>query len=95
MQVLYRDADHEHITRRLISNKPVMQPMNSLAVNQNQEGNFSKRAIRLIVLVGEDLLTTLAAGHAVLLLLAHLGGGELGLLLLAGDLVSHGIELKR
>ena len=39
--------------------------------------------MRLLVLVGEDLLATLAAGHAVLLLLAHLGGGELGLLLLA------------
>ena len=38
--------------------------------------------MRLVVLVGEDLLTTLAAGHAVLLLLAHLRGGELGLLLL-------------
>jgi hypothetical protein len=38
----------------------------------------------LLVLVGEDLLATLAAGHAVLLLLAHLGRGELSLFLLAG-----------
>ena len=51
--------------------------------------------MRLVVLVGEDLLTTLAAGHAVLLLLAHLRGGKFSLFLLAGDLVSHGIELKR
>ena len=95
MQVLYRDADHEHITRRLISNKPVMQPMNSLAVNQNQTKKDFSGARRLVVLVGEDLLTTLAAGHAVLLLLAHLRGGKFSLFLLAGDLVSHGIELKR
>ena len=38
-------------------------------------------AMRLLVLVGEDLLATLAAGHAILLLLAHLGGCELGFLL--------------
>jgi hypothetical protein len=39
-------------------------------------------ANRLLVLVGEDLLTALAAGHTVLLLLTHLGRGEFGFLLL-------------
>jgi len=38
-----------------------------------KEKNFSTAAKHLLVLIGEDLLTTLAAGHAVLLLLAHLG----------------------
>ena len=41
-----------------------------------------------LILISEDLLTTLAAGHAVLLLLAELGRRKLGLLLGSGDLVS-------
>lgn len=41
-----------------------------------------------VILIREDLLTTLAAGHAVLLLLAELGGRKLGLLLGSRDLVS-------
>jgi len=48
-------------------------------------------ACHLVVLVGEDLLTTLAAGHAVLLLLAHLGRSELLGLFVAFNLVAaHG-----
>jgi hypothetical protein len=45
-----------------------------------EKGNFCNRAIRLIVLIREDLLATLAARHAILLLLAHLAGSELLLL---------------
>jgi hypothetical protein len=47
----------------------------------NQERKLLSTANRLVVLIGEDLLATLAAGHAVLLLLAHLAGSELLLLL--------------
>jgi hypothetical protein len=47
----------------------------------NQERKLLSTANRLVVLVGEDLLATLAAGHAVLLLLAHLAGSKLLLLL--------------
>ena len=49
--------------------------------------------------VGKDwksqtyLLTTLAASHALLLLLPGLGAGKLGLLLSRHDLVAHGVEL--
>lgn len=46
-----------------------------------------------VVLIREDLLTTLAAGHTLLLLLAELGGRKLGLLLGGDDLVAHGVEL--
>lgn len=35
----------------------------------------------LVVLVGEDLLTTLSPRHTVLLLLSELGGSKLSLLL--------------
>ena len=48
---------------------------------------------RLLVLISEDLLTTLAAGHAVLLLLSQFGRGQLLGFLVALDLVAHGIEL--
>lgn len=41
-----------------------------------------------VILVGEDLLTTLAASHTVLLLLAELGGCELLGLLGSLDLVT-------
>jgi hypothetical protein len=44
--------------------------------------SFLSKANRLVILIGEDLLTALAAGHTVLLLLAHLAGCELLLLLL-------------
>jgi hypothetical protein len=37
--------------------------------NMNQERKLLSEVIRLVVLVGEDLLAALAAGHAVLLLL--------------------------
>lgn len=45
-------------------------------------------ASRLIILVRKDLLTTLAASHSVLLLLAEFGGRELLLLLGSLDLVA-------
>lgn len=48
---------------------------------------------RLVLLVGEDLLTTLAAGHTLLLLLAGFRRSKLGLLLGGHDLVTHGVEL--
>jgi len=50
-------------------------------------------ARRSIVLVAEDLLTTLAASHALLLLLASLRARKFGLLLGANNLVAHGIKL--
>ena len=43
---------------------------------------------RLVFLIGEDLLTTLAASHAILLLLASFGRRELLGLLRALDLVA-------
>ena len=49
--------------------------------------------MRLVVLVGEDLLSALAAGHAVLLLLSHLSGCELLLLFGCGNFVTHSVEL--
>ena len=36
-----------------------------------------KSAKYLVLLIGEDLLTTLAAGHTILLLLSSFGGGKL------------------
>jgi hypothetical protein len=54
----------------------------------NQERKLLSTANRLVVLVGEDLLATLAAGHAVLLLLAHLAGSKL-LLLLGGGTIKY------
>lgn len=51
-----------------------------------------KEAAGHLFLVTEDLLTTLAASHAVLLLLPQLGRGELDLLLDLLDAVSHSIE---
>ena len=51
-----------------------------------KKGNTRKR--RLFILVREHLFTTLAAGHTLLLLLAHLAGSEFGLLLLGFDLVA-------
>lgn len=47
-----------------------------------------RRRTRLVVFVREDLLTALAAGHALLLLLAHLAGGKLDLLLRRLDFVA-------
>jgi hypothetical protein len=47
----------------------------------------------LVVLIREDLLTTLAAGHTLLLLLTGLRAGKLGLLLGGLDLVTKGIVL--
>merc|ERR1712183_1076074 len=47
----------------------------------------------LVLLVGEDLLTTLAADHTVLLLLTELGRRKLDLLLGGLDLVAHGVKL--
>ena len=48
---------------------------------------------RSFVLISEDLLTTLASSHAVLLLLSSLGSGELLLLLCSFDFVAHSIKL--
>lgn len=45
-----------------------------------------------LVLVGENFDTSLALGHAVLLLLSELGGRQLGFLLGRVDLVAHGVE---
>ncbi|QBZ65042.1 hypothetical protein PoMZ_06746 [Pyricularia oryzae] len=47
----------------------------------------------LLVLVAENLLTTLPPGHTLLLLLTGLGAGKLLGLLGADNLVAHGIEL--
>jgi len=49
-------------------------------------------AINLVVLIGEDLLTTLAASHTVLLLFPELAGSELLLLGTGFDLITHSIE---
>ena len=56
-------------------------------------GVFS--SLRLVILVAEDLLTTLAAGHTLLLLLAELSRRKLGLLLGALNLVTHSIEFLK
>ena len=48
---------------------------------------------RLVILIGEDFLTTLAASHTILLLLSQFRRGQLLLPLSALDLVAHGIEL--
>ena len=61
------------------------------AARKEDEGTEMRN--HLFVLVREDLFAALAAGHPVLLLLAELRRGELGLLLRAFDLVAHGIEL--
>lgn len=47
---------------------------------------------RGLLLIGEDLLTTLPASHTLLLLLPCLGAGQLSLLLGSDDLVAHGVE---
>ncbi|KAI6776795.1 hypothetical protein HG530_000740 [Fusarium avenaceum] len=47
----------------------------------------------MILLIGEHLLTTLSAGHTVLLLLSCLRRAQLDLLLGANNLVAHGVEL--
>merc|ERR1719434_638939 len=46
-----------------------------------------------VVLVREDLLTTLAASHTLLLLLAGLRRAQLRLLLGGDNLVAHGVKL--
>ncbi|CEI62809.1 unnamed protein product [Fusarium venenatum] len=46
-----------------------------------------------VILVTEHLLTTLSAGHALLLLLSRLRRAQLDLLLGGDNLVAHGIEL--
>src|SRR5690606_33792806 len=62
-------------------------------VKETRKVADATEGIHLVVLVREDLLTTLAAGHALLLLLAELRRGELLLLLAALNLVAHGVEL--
>jgi hypothetical protein len=63
-----------HYCRRLSVVSREMQPsiasVNIANMGTKKERRLLSEAIRLVVLVGEDLLTTLAAGHAVLLLLA-------------------------
>ena len=78
-----------HYCRRLSVSSREMQPsIASVNIATRKERLLLSGAIRLVVLVGEDLLATLAAGHAVLLLLAHLARRELLLLLLAGDFIT-------
>jgi hypothetical protein len=50
--------------------QPSIASVNIANMGTKKERRLLSEAIRLVVLVGEDLLTTLAAGHAVLLLLA-------------------------
>lgn len=47
-----------------------------------------------IVLIREDLLTTLASGHTVLLLFPELGRSQLLGLFGRDDLVAHGVEFS-
>jgi len=70
-----------HYCRRLSVSSREMQTSIASVNIATKERRLLSGAIRLVVLVREDLLATLAAGHAVLLLLAHLAGGELLLLL--------------
>ena len=60
---------------------------NPISFTKRKQKSRSASALE-VILVREDLLTTLAAGHAVLLLLAELGGCELLLLLNGLDLVT-------
>ena len=58
---------------------------------KTRNGNPKGEASCSVVLIGEDFLATLTACHAVLLLLAEFGRGQLLGLLAAFDLVAHGI----